>query len=287
MRYYMSTKENMSKYVDLLEQDKAIAGQNYVCISFLSPDRILKQKELFLFEHFLKHFDFSKSMSKFQQFLNFVSYKYNLKNDKVMEDYKQFIESEKNNLLSNTVEDDYKNFLDQNEENLEKEFNEIHHFQTNVRGIKVRGSFPTQEEAELRCRMLREMDPHHDIYVGPVGTWMPWEPEAYKTGKVEYLEKELNTLMHEKQKNDEKAKQEFEQRVRETKQKAIQDNINKAKESGNKLSQTIDKDGNLIGVQNIDTTENVLLSNNGGVTSADIQKELFEGNTIMGISQKK
>ena len=35
--------------------------------------------------------------------------------------------------------------------------------------------------------------------------WMPWEPEAYKTGRVEYLEKELNTLMHEKTKNEQNA----------------------------------------------------------------------------------
>ena len=62
--------------------------------------------------------------------------------------------------------------------------------------------------------------------------WMPWEPEAYKTGKVEYLEEELNQLMSEKIKNEEKAKQEFEKRILETKRKAIEDNIAKAKKSG-------------------------------------------------------
>ena len=46
------------------------------------------------------------------------------------------------------------------------------------------------------------MDPNHDVFVGPVGTWMPWEPEAYRTGRVEYLEEELNQLMHEKNKNE-------------------------------------------------------------------------------------
>ena len=50
-------------------------------------------------------------------------------------------------------------------------------------------------------------------YVGPVGMWMPWEPEAYKTGRVEYLEDELNQLMSEKNKNEKAAKQEFEKRV--------------------------------------------------------------------------
>ena len=70
------------KYVDLLEEDKPIAGQKFVCVSFVSPDKILKQKEIFLFEQFLKKWDFSKSMEKFHQFLNFVSYKYKLVFDK-------------------------------------------------------------------------------------------------------------------------------------------------------------------------------------------------------------
>jgi hypothetical protein len=148
-----------------------------------------------------------------------------------------------------------------------------------VRGIKVRGSYSTQEEAELRCKLLREVDPNHNVYVGPVGMWMPWEPEAYKTGKVEYLEEELNQLMSEKIKNEEKAKQEFEKRILETKRKAIEDNIAKAKKSGNKLTQNIDKEGNLYGVNN--TIEESLKTKGDVITSADIKKELFEGNDIV------
>ena len=78
-------------------------------------------------------------------------------------------------------------------------------FQTNTRGLKVRGVYSTQEEAEARCKMLREIDANHDVYVGPVGLWMPWDPEAYKTGRVEYLEEELNKLIADKQENEEKA----------------------------------------------------------------------------------
>ena len=50
--------------------------------------------------------------------------------------------------------------------------------------------------------------------------WMPWDPEAYKTGRVEYMEEELNQLMSEKTKNESNAKSAFEQRVKESKQKA-------------------------------------------------------------------
>tara|TARA_B110000967_G_scaffold147493_1_gene151001 strand:- start:929 stop:1210 length:282 start_codon:yes stop_codon:yes gene_type:complete len=66
------------------------------------------------------------------------------------------------------------------------------------------------------------------------------------------LEEELNALHKEKMKNEELAKKEFEERVRETKKKAIMENIDKANASGNVLTQTMDDEGNLIGVT--DTT---------------------------------
>jgi len=268
------------KYVDLLEEDKPIAGQKFVCVSFVSPEKILKQKEIFLFEEFLKKWDFNKSMEKFVQFLNFISYKYNISFDDISNDFKDFVKDEKDELAKSSMEDDYKTFLDNNEEELEKEFNRVHNFQTCTRGLKVRGSYPTMEEAELRCKMLREIDPNHDIMVGPVGLWMPWDPEAYKTGRVEYMEEELNQLMKEKNKNEESAKSVFDQRVKESKKKAIEENIKNAEKSGNTLSQTIDEQGNLIGINNVNTHETIL-NEKENISTADICMELFEGENIV------
>ena len=118
------------KYVDLLDEDKPVAGQKFVCLSFISPEKTLKQKEMFYFEHFLKNWDFKKSIEKFAQFLNFVSFKYNLDYDKVMEDFKSFTKEEKANILNSTIEDDYKNFLDEQETQLDNAFGELHGFQT-------------------------------------------------------------------------------------------------------------------------------------------------------------
>ncbi len=268
------------KYVDLLEEDKGIAGQKFVCVSFCSPEKILKEKEIFFFEEFLKKWEFNKSMEKYVQFLNFVSFKYNISFDDVSNDFKDFVKEEKDNLAKTSVQDEYKTFIDNNEEELQKQFDIAHNFQTSTRGIKIRGSYPTQEEAELRCKMLREIDPNHDVYVGPVGLWMPWDPEAYKTGRVEYMEEELNQLMHEKQKNESNAKSAFEQRVKETKQKAIEENIKTAEKSGNTLTQTIDEQGNLIGVNNINTQESNLKEQEN-ISTADICTELFEGENIV------
>jgi len=261
------------KYVDLLEEDKPIAGQKFACISFVSPENILKQKTIFFFEEFLKGWDLAKSIEKFQKFTGFLAYKYNLNGQSVMSDLEDFIKQEKKSLFDTTVEDEYKTFVDKNEEKLENLFNSTYDFQTSTRGIKVRGVYPTQQEAELRCKMLRELDPNHDVYVGPIGLWMPWEPEAYKTGRVEYLENELNQLMHEKDANETKAKTEFDKRVKETKEKAIEDNKNLASKTGNKLTQNIDENGNLIGV-NLDGT-------NEDISVADIRKELFENENVI------
>jgi hypothetical protein len=259
------------KYVDMLEEDKPIAGQKFTCVSFVSPEKVIKSRELFNFQQFVKQWDMSKSLEKFNQFLNFLAYKYNLNFDNVSKDLQDFCKDEREKLFGTSLEDDFKNFIDATEEKLEENFKSEHGFQTSVRGLKVRGSYPTQEEAELRCKLLREVDPNHDVYVGPVGMWMPFHPESYKTGRVEYLEDELNQLMHEKTKNESSAKIEFDKRVRETKEKAMEDNKKKALESGNVLTQTIDENGNLVSVK--DRQENMSVD--------DIRKELFEGEHIV------
>jgi len=238
-------------YVDMLDEDKPIAGQKFTCVSFVSPEKIIKQRELYNFQQFLKQWDMNKSLEKFNHFLNFLAYKYNLNFDTISKDLQDFCKDEKDNLFLTTLEDDFKNYIDTNEERLETQFGKEHGFQTSVRGLKVRGSYPTQEEAELRCKLLREVDPNHDVYVGPVGLWMPFHPDSYKTGRVEYLEDELNQIMQEKNKNEASAKVEFDKRVRETKEKAMEDNKKKALASGNVLTQTIDAEGNLISVKDM------------------------------------
>lgn len=265
-------KEN-PKYIDLLEEDKPIANQKFVCVSFVSPEKILKDKQIFYFEKFLKEWEFSKTVEKYRQFMNFISYKYNLNFDSLSSDLEEFVTEEKDMLKNSSLEDDYMTFVDNSEEALQSAFDKEHDFQTSVSSVKIRGVYPTQEEAELRCKMLREIDPNHDVYVGPVGMWMPWEPEAYKTGRVEYLEDELNQLMHEKAKNEKRDKAAFEKRVREAKESAIKENVKIAKESGNKLTQNIDEQGNLYDIRN---------AADGDVTSvADIRNEIFENPDVV------
>lgn len=277
--------KSIPKLVDLLDVNKPVAGQSHVIMSFLSPEKILKQKEIFFFEEFLKKWDFNKSMEKYVQFLNFLSYKYNLRFDDLTKDFTEFVEEEKANLVQSDMSDEYKTFLDKNEDALEKSFMEKNSFQTCVRGIKIHRTSASLEEAQINAQAIRDEDPIHCVLVGEVGVWLPWDPEAYKTGRVEYMEPELNALMHEKVKNETNAKLAHEQRVKEAKKKAIEENMKNAEKYGNLLTQTVDKDGNLISVNNLNTQENILLEEKAGntdeVTIEDIQREMFEGENVV------
>ena len=164
-----------------------------------------------------------------------------------MRDLAEFREAEKEKLQGSSCAGHYKTFCEQNEDQLLTQFGKENSFQTAVRGVKIRGSYETIDEAQRRAEWLRKRDPHHSIYVGQVGMWMPFHPDAYKTGRVEHLENELNTLMHEKMKNETEAKEHFDERVKAAKQKAIEENMSKAEATGNKLTQRLDEDGKLTG----------------------------------------
>ena len=145
----------------------------------------------------------AKALEKFNAFIQFASHKYGLDGEALAADLEEFCDVEKHELVKHglSLYDEYKTFLDKNETRLQEAFDQKHSFQTSTRGLKVRGCFNTQDEAEMRARLLREQDPNHDVFVGPVGVWLPFNPAAYRTGRVEYLEKELNDLMREKKAN--------------------------------------------------------------------------------------
>ena len=111
-----SNPQKNRNYVDLLEEDKPIAGQKFVCMSFVSPENILKKKENYFFEEFLNKYNFNKSMEKFVSFLNFLSYKYKLKFDDVYSDFTEFVQEEKGELTKLNITDEFKTFVDKNEE---------------------------------------------------------------------------------------------------------------------------------------------------------------------------
>ena len=75
------------KYIDLMDEDESVPGQKFCCISFISPEKIIKKREVYLFDHFVKGYDFAKSMDRFSGFLNYMAYVYNLNVEDVFSKY--------------------------------------------------------------------------------------------------------------------------------------------------------------------------------------------------------
>jgi len=52
-----------------LESDKEIPGQKYVCLSFLSPEKVLASKDVFFFNRFLENYEVEYKVSASEKFL--------------------------------------------------------------------------------------------------------------------------------------------------------------------------------------------------------------------------
>lgn len=264
--------------VDLLDEDPPLSGQTFCCLSFVSPDKIIKEKNIYLFEHFVKQYNFIKTAELMTKFTNYISYKYDINLEELTEDLKAFDQQEKDDMRQ-SVEDDYTIFLNENKDKLCQKFDEEHSFQTSVRGLKVRGTFGSQKEAELRSKVLRQRDPNHNIFIGAVGSWMPWDPEPDEVKDVNYAQKELNELMHHKKQNELTAEQEFNARVKKSKTDNVENNFKLAEQHGNKLTQTINEKGELVSIES--AMSSVEKSAGVNATMDDIKRELFEGENIV------
>ena len=194
------------KEQDFLDQDPPLRGQNFVCLSFVSPEDVIKKKDTFFFERFLQFF--SGEMTEF--FAN-LSEKYKEDADilrGIKERYVYLFDT-------NRVEDEYNYFVSKNNSDMEKEYYEKNNFQTTIRGIKVRGTFESQKEAEIRAQVLKKLDDRFHVFVAEVGCWCPWSPNPEDITQQEYAETQLNTLMKGYKDNQEKKDQFFQERKRD------------------------------------------------------------------------
>lgn len=82
------------------------------------------------------------------------------------------------------------------------------------RAMKIRGSSRTMEAAQKRCEAIKEFDTYHHVFVGEVGKWMTFAPDAESIEDQVYAETELNALMKGKREEDIRVKQHYEERKR-------------------------------------------------------------------------
>ena len=192
------------KDFDYLDEDKPVRGQKYVCLSFLNPEDVLKDKEIFYFEHFLK--DFSKQV---KELFDAIKTKYPESKDiiNVLEENHDYV------VNPEKLTEQYKFFKGVHSADIEKEFHAIHRFRPTIRGIKVRGSYDTIDEAKIRAEVLKRQGDKFDIFVGQVGCWCPWSPNPEDLNDQVYSETQLNTLMKKYKENLELKDTEFHERM--------------------------------------------------------------------------
>jgi hypothetical protein len=215
---------------DYLTEDPEITSQKVVLLSFLSPENILKNKDVFLFKQFLKDYALQWRTSKFESWFADQMSQMNKKLDKIasdlesqktsvpdvvaeirqgvfrvdtfVEEFQQYTRKNLREISESSLQEEFETFLFKNGTVLEEEFFKQNEFRTTIRGIKVRGVFASEAEASVRAKRLQKADPNFNVYLGAVGKWMAWEPDPNKVTDSEYANEQLNTLMKKYRENE-------------------------------------------------------------------------------------
>jgi len=196
----MSKASDTPETVDYLEVDPPIAGQNYVCISFISPESLIQNKETFKCAKFLQSYCKEQKL-KFEE-----------------------------------VYSKYTDFCYKYEDKLQRDFDEQNDFQTSLRGLKVRGVYDTREAAQARAKSLSNTDSSFHVFIGQMGYWLPWEPNADKIEDEHFQNTQLNDMMGKYQENNANRDIFYEEQKRD-KIKAAHEEVRAAKEAQAKEKQ--------------------------------------------------
>ena len=146
----------MAKLIDLLDEDKPIAEQKFTCLSFISPEKIIENKNEFLFQEFAKQYHFNKSAELLTKYSNYLSFKYGIDHDEIVKELHQFVESETED-MHNDVRGDYQQFVDKNEESLEQQYREKTDFKLLFEVLKFAEYFQVKKKQNfvVRCFVKR------------------------------------------------------------------------------------------------------------------------------------
>ena len=192
---------------DYLDVDKPVTGQNFYCVSFVSPDKILEQKDKFMFYHYERAVNKKVSTMLTNGLVSLIDKSEDGKVD-VSEviTLKKSIEktSAEYDLTFEQFKDKFEDFKFTNEEKIGETFDKANNFRTSVRGVKVRGVYDTKREADVRAAVLQRQDPLFDVFVGQIGYWCPWDPNPQKIDDIEYMNNDLNKLVKEYKSNEAK-----------------------------------------------------------------------------------
>ena len=239
------SEEDATKTEVYLEADKEIPGQHYCCLTFISPNKVLKNKDIHFFAEFLKDYEVQYKIKATETFVmaqvakvqhnagqiqdaleNLMTKTETLTIEDISgalatvkalraemtqitaKDLEAHVRAEMSDFKESKLLEAYETFIFKNKKKLEDDFFAANSFRTTVQGLKVRGVYDTYNEAVARAKTLQKLDPSFNVFVGQVGFWLPWDPEPQDIQNQEYADEQLNTLMKQ-YKNNEADRDEF------------------------------------------------------------------------------
>jgi len=194
--------EDNGDVIDYLDEDPEIPTQRYCLVSFLSPEKVIQDKQRFFFKEFMQYMNYDWKVKGLEHFMAFLSKKYDIKIDDLLKDAEEFGKVRDKEIRETDLEEQYQVFLLKHEKETQEKYDNSVDFRTNVRGVKVRRAFASVEEAQVMAKVFQRKYPKDNIYIGKVGCWLPWDPSEHLMPEVEYAEKELNELMRKYKENE-------------------------------------------------------------------------------------
>ena len=188
--------------IDYLDEDPEVPTQRYCIISFLSPEKVIKQRAEFFNEKFVEWLDYDWKVKGMEQYNAFLAKKYSLKVEDLFKDMEEFTKVHNADVKKTDIHEQYQVFMLKHEKELDAQFTEKVEFRTNVRGVKVRRVFSELAECQTYAKVMQRRYPRDNLYVGKVGAWLPWDPSEHVMPEVEYAEHELNELMRKYKENE-------------------------------------------------------------------------------------
>lgn len=216
---------------DRLKEDPEIPNQRYCCISFVSPEKVLVNKEQWYFYNYHQNVirEYNRILNEFLGGITEAADDDSVPLASIVDLQKKMRRVFKyNEVKYDEWKERYADYEYKEGGRLQTEFDRDNGFRTSVRGVKVRGVFNDLDEARNRATALQRMDAAHDVFVGQVGYWLPWHPESNKmdNDKISYLNEDLNTLMSEYGKNQDLRRDHFEeQRQNQVEQQVRQNEL--------------------------------------------------------------
>jgi len=108
-------------------------------------------------------------------------------------------------------------------------------------GMKIRGCFPTKEEAASHAKRLQKEDATVDIYVVDMYKWLLIPPDRDQIDDVHYQNEKLEEIMSKYRQNQREAASHFEKRKRDMMAKPIEGSATPFIEAGDENSKFYSK----------------------------------------------